>query len=106
MYERLLGLVERLAEERGVAIFNQRVRLMVDFELSFHNAARLYESGRDLLLFFPLCEQHQEEGKVRRRCAEKVKREKLDRGQTCGNDKTCAYDAPIASHRIHHSGSG
>ena len=62
--------------------------------------------GETSLVVFSLREQHQEEGKSRRRCAEKGIWEKLARSQARGNDQTRAYDAPIASHRIHHGRSG
>ena len=47
IYTRLLMLIERIAQERGVTILHRPVRVMVDFELVFIKAVRLYEAGRN-----------------------------------------------------------
>ena len=39
MYQRLLRLVEQIARDRNVTILQRPVRLIVDFEKAFHNAA-------------------------------------------------------------------
>ena len=52
IYKRLLALVEKIARERGTTILHRSVRLMVDFELSFINAARQYEAGRGVSCSF------------------------------------------------------
>ena len=38
MYTRLLALIEHIAKDQNMAVFDRPVRLMVDFEKSFHNA--------------------------------------------------------------------
>ena len=52
IYDRLLQLVERIARGRNATIFNRPVRLMVDFEKSFHNAILKYQSGNFLSCCF------------------------------------------------------
>ena len=45
IYRRLLALVERIADAHKTTVFNRPVRLLVDFELAFINAAREYAVG-------------------------------------------------------------
>ena len=52
VYLRLLRLIERIALESGVTVFNRPVRLMVDFEKQFHNAALHFQAGRNLSCCF------------------------------------------------------
>ena len=52
MYTRLLDLVENIAKEQDLTIFDRPVRLMVDFEKSFHNAVQKYQAGRRLSCCF------------------------------------------------------
>ena len=52
IYKRLLVLVEKIARERGTTILNRPVRLMVDFEMAFINAAREFEAGRNITCCF------------------------------------------------------
>ena len=52
IYKRLLSLVEDIAHEHGVRILDRPVRLMVDFELAFINAARQYEARRNISCCF------------------------------------------------------
>ena len=52
-YVKLLGLVDGLANEENLTIFNRDVTLMCDFELSFINAVQLlYKSVRVKCCFF------------------------------------------------------
>ena len=52
VYLRLLRLIEAIAQQREVTILNREVRLMVDFEKQFHNAALNFEAGRHLSCCF------------------------------------------------------
>ena len=52
IYERLFGLVESIAQEREMSLFKRPVRLMVDFEKSFHNEVLPLEAGRHLFCCF------------------------------------------------------
>ena len=52
IYERLLNLVERLAGERGVTVFNRPVQVMIDFELPFINAMSQYTAGQSITCCF------------------------------------------------------
>ena len=48
IYKHLLELVEKIAKERGTTILNRPVRMMVDFELAFINAARPFDAGKNI----------------------------------------------------------
>ena len=53
VYLKLLGIVEELANEAGMAVFNRDVMLVCDFELSLINAVReRYESVEVKCCFF------------------------------------------------------
>ena len=52
IYERLLELVEGIAGARGATIFKRPVRVMVDFEKTFHNALKGYQAGNQMSCCF------------------------------------------------------
>ena len=52
IYKHLLELVEKIAKERGTTILNRPVRMMVDFELAFINAARPFDAGKKITCCF------------------------------------------------------
>ena len=88
IYERLLGLVESIAQEREMSIFKRSVRLMVDFEKSFHNAVLPLEAGRTLLccLFHFVSSMKKKmlpDVRHKKKCSEKVFDIKLISGWNC-----------------------
>ena len=107
IYKRLLDLVEKTAKERGTTIINRSVRMMVDFELAFINAARPFDAGKkDHLLLLPLCVKHQEEGKGHHRCTEEDRGPKHSRGAAGREDQTGHRDAALSPIGPHHGGGG
>ena len=52
IYERLVNLVERLAAERGMTVFNRPVKVMSDFEPPFINAVGQFTGGASIICCF------------------------------------------------------
>ena len=101
-HAKLLSLVETLANDAGISVFNGDVQLMCDFELALINAVQiLYQ-----LVKVKCCLFHFAQGVFRnsRKAVEVVKscRSEIPDAQDCGESRATPYETPACPRGAHH----